>query len=455
MGIPVEPRAVWSALRRGWWICAAGLLIGGGIAFGVSLLIGPRYSTQMQFFVSTTGSTSTSDAFQGGQLAQQRVASYTGLLTGKDLATRVVDRLDVPLTPAELAGEISATTVTGTVLIDVTVTDPSPVRAEQIANALGTEFPRLVSSLESASDPAAPTVNVALTDAPGPAVQPSPPLSVRTTVLGAVLGLLVGAGLAVARTMLDRSLTEQEDAVRLGGAPVIGVVFRDDSLGRRRPDERQSGRAAEQYRQLRSNLQFLNVDAPPRVVMVSSAVPSEGKTTTVVNLAIALADAGHRVTVVDADLRRPKVTETLDLVPGVGLTNVLAGTAAVEEVVQRFGDRDLFVIGAGPTPPNPGELLGSGQMRLLLEKLRSENDYVLVDAAPLLPVADSWGLAAHTDGVLLVVRHGRTRKEQFAEAAAAVRRVGSTALGTVMTVVPLRGELAAAHAQGYDYGYDG
>jgi capsular exopolysaccharide synthesis family protein len=255
--------------------------------------------------------------------------------------------------------------------------------------------------------------------------------------------------------MLDRSLTEQEDAVRLGGAPVIGVVFRDDTLGRRRPDERQSGRAAEQYRQLRSNLQFLNVDAPPRVVMVSSAVPSEGKTTTVVNLAIALADAGHRVTVVDADLRRPKVTETLDLMPGVGLTNVLAGTAAVEEVVQRFGDRDLFVIGAGPTPPNPGELLGSGQMHLLLEKLRSENDYVLVDAAPLLPVADSWGLAAHTDGVVLVVRHGRTRKEQFAEAAAAVRRVGSTALGTVMTVVPLRGELAAAHAQSYDYSYVG
>jgi capsular exopolysaccharide synthesis family protein len=236
---------------------------------------------------------------------------------------------------------------------------------------------------------------------------------------------------------------------------VIGVVLRDAAIGRLRADEPYTGRTAEQYRQLRTNLQFLNVDAPPRVVLVSSAVPAEGKTTTIVNLAIALADGGRRVTVVDADLRRPAVTDALHLVGGVGLTNVLTGSAEIEDVVQQYGDRELFVIGAGPTPPNPGELLASGQMRLLLEKLRSENDYVLVDAAPLLPVADSWGLASHTDGVLLVVRHGKTGREQFAEAAEAVRRVGSTTLGVVLTMVPPRGELAAARAQGYDYSYVG
>jgi receptor protein-tyrosine kinase len=429
------------------------MLLGAAIALAVGLAIGPRYSTDMQFFVSTTGSASTSEASQGNHLAQQRVASYAGLLTGEHLAGRVIDRLDLELTPEDLAGTIDATARTGTVLIDVTVTDASPTRARQIADALGTEFPRLVADLETAGDRGDPSVDVALTDRPGPAVAPFPSLAVRAALLGGVLGLLAGGALALARTLLDRSVSEQEDAERLAGAPVIGVVFRDDALGRGRPAPRSEARAAEQYRQLRTNLQFLSVDAPPRVVMVSSAVPAEGKTTTVMNLAIALADAGRRVTVVEADLRRPRVTQLLGLVTGAGLTNILAGTADLEEVLQTYGDRDLHVLAAGPTPPNPSELLGSRQMGLILEKLRSENDYVLVDAAPLLPVADSWGLAAHTDGVLLAVRHGSTRKEQFAEAAAAVRRVGSTTLGVVLTMVPVKGELAAARAQGYEYGY--
>jgi capsular exopolysaccharide synthesis family protein len=434
-------------------MCAAGLVVGAVIAFAVSLAMGPRYSTDMQFFVSTTGSASTSDAFQGNQLAQQRVASYAGLLTGENLAGRVIDRLDLDLSAEDLAGKVDATARTGTVLIDVTVTDTSAVRARQIADALGTEFPRLVADLETSGESDDPSVEVALTDRPGPAVQPFPSPGARAALLGGVLGLLAGAALALARRLLDRSVTAQEDAERIAGAPVLGVVFRDDALAGRRPDAHGESGAGEQYRQLRTNLQFVNVDAPPRVVMVSSAVPAEGKTTTVMNLAIALADAGSRVTVVEADLRRPRVTELLGLVSGIGLTNVLAGTADLEDVVQQYGERDLRVIAAGPTPPNPSELLGSRQMGLLLEKLRSENDFVLVDAAPLLPVADSWGLAAHTDGVLLTVRHGSTRKEQFAEAAAAVQRVGATTLGVVLTLVAVKGDLAAARAQGHGYGY--
>jgi capsular exopolysaccharide synthesis family protein len=449
----VEPRVVWSALRAGWKFSVAGLLVGGFLALGVSLLIGPRYSTSMQFFVSTTDSASTSEAFQGSQLAQQRVASYAGLLTGKELGQRVVTELDLDMSPEELVGKIDASTVTGTILINVTVSDTSPARAEAIAAAVGTEFPKLVTELENPGGADESPVNVAQTDQPGTAYAPSPPLAVRNAVLGAVLGLLAGAVLSIARVLLDRTVTDQEDAEELAGAPVIGIIFRDDALDKRHTFEQVESRTAEHYRQLRTNLQFLDVDNPPKVIMVSSSVPSEGKTTMAINLAIALSDAGRRVTVLEADLRRPKVTDYLQLVGGVGLTNVLSGTADLGDVVQRFGDREMYVIAAGPTPPNPSELLGSAQMAMLLEKLRSENDYVLVDAAPLLPVADSWGLAAHTDGVFLSVRHGSTRMDQLAEAAAAVQRVGAKTLGVVLNMVPLKGELAAAHAQGYEYGY--
>ncbi|WP_448642929.1 CpsD/CapB family tyrosine-protein kinase [Geodermatophilus sp. URMC 63] len=219
-------------------------------------------------------------------------------------------------------------------------------------------------------------------------------------------------------------------------------------------DHAPNTRTAEDYRQLRNNLQFLKVDEPPKVIMVSSALPSEGKTTAVVNLGLALADAGRRVTIVEADLRKPKVTRYLGMVGGVGLTNILSGSADLDDVVQKHGTGDLHVIAAGPTPPNPGELLSSSHMFSLLDKLRGQNDFVLVDAPPLLPVADSTGLSVYMDGVLLSVRYGSTHKEQLQQAAATLERVGATLLGVILNIVPPKAELATAYGYGYGYGYD-
>ena len=446
----MEPRAVWSALRRGWRIIVAGLLVGAVVAFLVSTLMGARYSTHMQFFVSATDSASTSDAYQGGQFAQQRVASYTELLSGEELGARVASKVGGGVTSGQVASDVSGSTVTGTVLIDVTVTDASSTTAEQIAGAVAEEFPALVAQLEQAGSESAP-VAVALTDRPGDAVAPS--MVPRTTLFGGVLGLLLGAVVAVVRALLDRTVRDKERAEQVTGAPVTGIVFRDDELDREHTIGRANPRTQEQYRQLATSLQYLDVDNPPTVIMVGSSVPAEGKTTAVINLALALVDAGERVTVVEADLRRPKVTEYLGLVGGVGLTNVLAGNAGLADVVQPVGDGALRVLPAGPTPPNPGRLLGSAQMAALLEELRADNDYVLIDAAPLLPVADSRSLATHVDGVLLSVRHGSTTADQLAEAAASLDAVGARTLGVVLNMVPLTGELAEAHAYGAGYGY--
>jgi receptor protein-tyrosine kinase len=188
--------------------------------------------------------------------------------------------------------------------------------------------------------------------------------------------------------------------------------------------------------------------------MVSSAVPSEGKTTVVVNLALALVDAGRKVTIIEADLRKPKVSRYLGMVGGVGLTNVLAGTAEVDEVIQTYGPDGLSVIAAGPTPPNPGELLASSHMFTLVDKLRGQNDFVLVDAPPLLPVADSSGLAVMMDGVLLSVRYGSTTKDQLRQAAATLDRVGAKTLGVILNIVPPNAELASAYGYGYSYDAD-
>jgi capsular exopolysaccharide synthesis family protein len=420
------------AIRNAWWLPLCGLLLGVGAAYGVSSLQTPVYSSTVQLFVSTTGSTSTSEIFQGSQFSQQRVASYAEVVRGRVLADRVVDRLGLRISPAELSRRITVETVPQTVLLDVTATDPSPVGAQRIADALGQEFIDRVSELENSGPGSDSPVEVVVAEPPAVADAPSFPRTGLWVGLGGTAGLLLGLGLSLLRSRLDRSVTDPEELGRLAGAPVIGTLTRDGALAK---EPVAAGRTAEDFRRLRTNLQFVNVDAPPTVIMVTSALPSEGKSTLVANLGVALAEAGQRVTVVDADLRRPKVTGYLGLIDGAGLSDVLAGRADVADVAQTYRN-GLTVIGAGVTPPNPGELLSSANMATLMAKLRTENDFVLVDAPPLLPVADAAGLAPSVDGVLLAVQHGATRRDQVQQAATALERVGATRLGVVFTLVP-------------------
>jgi capsular exopolysaccharide synthesis family protein len=281
---------------------------------------------------------------------------------------------------------------------------------------------------------------------------PSEPGVLRNIALGSLIGLLLGGALAMGRARLDRSVKDADQAAELAGAPVIGTVLKDQSLEKRHTVEHGgSTRVAEDYRQLRTNLQFLRVDQPPKVILVTSALPSEGKTTAVVNLGLALAAAGRSVTIVEADLRRPKVTRYLQMVAGVGLTNVLAGAAKLDDVLQAYGDTGMTVLASGPTPPNPGELLASAQMASLVEELRGRSDLVLVDAPPLLPVADASGLASVVDGVLLSVRYGFTRKEQLQQAATTLARVRATTLGVILNIVPPKADVAVASGYGYAY----
>lgn len=452
----MESRQVGAALRASRWILLAAAILGGLGGFAVSVLQTPLYVSHTEMFVSTTDDTSTLAVYQGSQFSQQRVMSYAHLLTGENIARRVVASLRLKDSYSKIQREVSADALSNTVLIDVSVADPSANRAQRIAQAIGSEFTSYVGELEATGRAGVSPVKVTVTQEPDLPTVPTTPKTSRNVVAGSVLGLLAGAGLVIGRVRLDRTAKDADEVAILAGAPVIGTVLRDPALAKQHVVVRDSASpSAEDYRQLRTNLQFLNIDEPPKVIMVSSAVPSEGKTTVVVNLALALADAGRRVTIIEADLRRPKVTRYLGMVGGVGLTNILAGTAEVDEVIQCYGTGDLKVIAAGPTPPNPGELLSSSHMFGLIDKLRGENDFILVDAPPLLPVADSTGLAVVMDGVLLSVRYGSTTKEQLRQAATTLERVGAKTLGVILNIVPPSAELASAYGYGYNYGAEG
>lgn len=440
-----------AAVRAAWWLPVLGVILGALAGLGLNMSQTPTYTASLQLFVSARASAST-DVYTGFLISQQRVKSYVELLSGEQLAQRIVRGSRLDIAPAAVASEISANNNTDTVLIDVSVVDQSPQRAAAIAKAVGEKFPAFVNDLED--NGTGSLVKVTVTQEPTIPTSASSPRVTRNITVGVLIGLVLGVALAALRTRLDRSIKQSEEARQLAGAPVLGLIPQDKNLEKTHVIDRSApNRTAEGYRQLRANLQFLNVDNPPKVIMVSSPLPSEGKTTLVVNLAIALADVGRSVVIIEGDLRRPKVIRYLGLVSGAGLTNVLVAGADLEEVVQHYGSSKLAVVGAGPLPPNPGELLASSQMLALLNRLRSENDYVLIDAPPVLPVADAAGMAVHTDGVLLSVRYGQTRKDHLRQTATTIQNVGATVLGVILNVVPPKTQEASLHGYGATYSY--
>jgi capsular exopolysaccharide synthesis family protein len=428
-----------AALRAGWWLPLVGLIVGGGAALIVSHQQTPLYTSNTQILASTTISEPSAQVVQGNQYAVQRAPAYAQLIRGSDLAGRVIDRLKLDMSPEELLSEIDAKVAAGTGLINVTVTDPSPKRTGDIAGAVGAEASTMVADLETPAPGGTPRVKLTVTARPAVASGASPLATARNVATGGVLGLLVGLGIALARTRPSHSVKNVEQAAELMGAPVLGHVVRDKSLAKRHVvDDRNGNLAAENFRQLRNSLQWLDPEHPPTVIMVTSAVPSEGTTTVVVNLALVLAEGGRKVTVVDANLRKPKVSEYLGMTAGAGLSDVLAGTADITDVAERHGDRDMWVIPAGTTQADPGELLSSSRMRSLIDKLRGDNDYVLIDAPPVLPVADSSGFAGYTDGVLFAVRHGSTLTGELRQSSALLARVRATVLGVLLNIVPVK-----------------
>jgi capsular exopolysaccharide synthesis family protein len=442
---------VWAALRNSWWAPVLGLLACAAAALAVSLVQAPLYSSSTQLFVSTPGAISPTDVYQGSQFSQQRVTSYVELLRGEELARRVVDRLGLTMSPKELTDELVVAAPTDSVLLDVTVHDRSPQQAQRIAQAMGTEFAAMAAQLEAPGSGGDSPVKVSVIQQPGLPSSPSFPDFPRRVGFGALIGLVLGASVAIARARLDRSVKDPEQVADLIGVPVVGTIVRDDALARNHTvDLTRGGRTVEDYRQLRAGLEVLDVQEPPKVILVSSVLPEEGATTLVANLGLALAEAGKRVTIVEADLRRAKLTRYLGMAAGPGLTNVLLERATLGEVAHPYRE-DLTIVAGGPKPPNLGHLLASSRMRAVVEKLRADNDVVLIQGPPLLPMADSSSLAAHCDAVLLSVRYGKTQKDQLRQAVTTLERAGTRTIGIVLNLVPPTADRAGAGAGDYEH----
>lgn len=274
-----------------------------------------------------------------------------------------------------------------------------------------------------------------------------PPAPIRprvlvNTLLAAIVGAMLALGVIFLIEYLDDRIKSPQDLYAVLDAPLLGAVARMPSTGRKHKgavnDEnlivahQPRHPIAESYRRLRTNLRFSSVNEPLQTMLVTSAAPAEGKTTTAANLAVAVAQAGHRVVLVDADLRKPQLHKLFGLNKGPGLTDALLSEADTAFFVRETTVPNLRIVTSGSIPPNPAELLGSQPMQHLLQQLRQSADLVIVDAPPLLAVTDAQVLVNHVQGVLLVVNAGSTTRALLSNAAAALMQVEARLLGVVL-----------------------
>ena len=441
--------------RANLWVILVAVVAGMGLASLYTLTQPKLYQATATGYVSAGASMTLGDVQAESQLAMMKAGSYLSLATSRRVAERIVTDLGLDMSPAAVAGSLSAYTIANTQTMGFTASSTDPELAARLADAAVRATAAEVQYIETIGRPegdksGSPIRIFAYQAADQPRIPYTPNWRLNLMV-GAAMGVVAGYVIAFVRRSLDGRLRHMETVEQLTGTSVLGVIPKTKELLAQRTDGTTgTGVASEALRQLRTNLRFVHVDNPPRSIVISSCNPGEGKSTISANLARVIAESGQPTLLVDADLRRPTQHRTFQVDNMVGLTQVLAGDLDPADVILETNTPNLFLIPAGRIPPNPSELVGSQRMRQVVASLTDEY-FVIVDAPPLLPVTDAGLLAVASDGAILVMQVGKTFKEQIKLAKKILDQIGGELLGSVLNMAPRRGLGAVV----YGYGYGG
>ncbi|MDJ0376219.1 polysaccharide biosynthesis tyrosine autokinase [Cryobacterium sp. PH31-L1] len=439
--------------RKRWILIVAFMLLGlvGGAA--AALITPVQYQASTRVFVAAqiqNGSTP-GDLVQGNNFVVQKLPYYLDVATSPRVLDPVIASLGLDESAVDLVKRVTATTQPGSAVIEIAALASTADAAQQLAQAVSESFADVViNQLETPADGGASPVTVGVLD---PAVAPDNPALPQlylNLAVGLLIGLLVGLITALILGLLDRRIYNRDDIERLTVVPMLGGIPLEARANPIISPDGTSTARAEAFRVLRTNLEFADADTGRRSLVVTSSVSGEGKTTTLVNLAIVLAESGATVAVIDADLRTPRLADYLGLDADRGLTEVLLGDVQLKESLQSWGTQHpLTVLSSGKIPTNPSELLGSTAMGTVLDVLSSSYDYVLIDAPSVLAVTDAAVLSRWTGGTILVVGANRVREPELLAAFDALEAVGTTPLGVVLAMVPTRGPDALVQGAGF------
>jgi len=424
-------------LRRYWRSTLAVVLACVAVAALVTLLQKPTYSSTSSVFISVDSGGTAGELSQGATYAERQVKSYVEVVTSALVLEPVIRELGLDTTPSALRKSLMVSTPTATSVIQIEAQDQDPVLASQLANAVAESQQAAVAELAPPSAEGSGLVSATVVDQAPVPTGPTAPRPTVNLALGVVLGLMLGLAQAVIRSMADTHVRTVADIESLTEAPVLATIGHlTTTAGRASDSSGQQRSNGEAYRRLRTNVGFLGLGGERRPSFVmTSAIPDEGKTETVVSLARVLAQAGESVLLVDADLRRPSVAARMRLDAELGLSDVLAGRAVLADLVIPVGPGRLDVLPAGSVPPNPSEMLGSDAMAQAIASMERDYNYVLFDAPPLLPVTDAVVLSAQTGGAILVTRSGVVKRAHVEEAIGILESSRASLLGVVLNDV--------------------
>ncbi|MEK6227518.1 MAG: polysaccharide biosynthesis tyrosine autokinase [Chloroflexota bacterium] len=434
------------ALRRWAVLFVASVLIAGLAALAVSLALPKQYRATAQLFVAPASNPSV--ALQQVVLGQNLATSYVQLAKAEVVlrpAMAKVNWTDLKT----FRDRTNVSQVPNTFVILVSFDSDDPGRAADTSNAIADSFVSQSATVQSALQG-----SVSVWQPATPPTEPEAPRIVLNTALGAVGGGLIAFVLIGLLTYLDDRIKDFDQVrARLGVTP-LGEVDRVTGVGslsgKLFVQDSPNSLEAEAFRSLRTNITFAKVDKPPRSILITSALPFEGKSVLSANLALAFAQAGTPTILLDADLRRPSQHKLFKLNTVEGLTSLITGRLAVDAIGQFRVGPNLLVIPCGSIPPDPAELLASTKMTQLIQRLLgiAEGCTVIIDTSPVLAVADPMALATKVDGCLLVVDAERTSGRACRRAIERLETVNATLLGVVLNKV--------SRAQGYyAYNYDG
>lgn len=408
-------------------------LLGAVAAAGLLLASPTTYSAQATAYVrvampqSPTGGNDSGAYAAAAQLASQKVKAFVSVFASQSVAENVIKELRLDTTPADLANQVTASNAPNSLTIVVSATGNSPEQARKIADAVVTESAAQVKSLEGANSPVE-VVMMAPASLSEISKTPSP---IKYLGVGVLAGLVIGYAVAFARQHFDTRLRTADDITGQFKAPVLAVLPQSKGIARTDAENNEDFQSAESLRKLRTNLRYANVDHQAKVILVTSPLQGDGKSSVAASLAKVMAVAGDDVILVDTDLRRPSVADTFALHGPLGLLQVLVGSTKPESALRPTKIDGLSVLPTFDTPPNPSELLGSSRMAELIQEL-SSNHTVILDAPPVLPVTDAVVLSHLADSIVVVISCGRTRKEQLKQAVDSIERGDGKVSGIVL-----------------------
>lgn len=432
----MEPNTYLRAVTKRWLVILILGVVGIAAAWAYASALPMTYESKSSVFVTSQRGQTTNELVQGSTFTQNLVQSYAQLATMPVVLDPVIEELGLDTTAWALAPRVTAETPLNTVIIEITVADPSATGAAEIADAITGSLATIVQNLAPKGPDNTPSITMKTVSSAQVATVPASPNVMFILVTGLLAGLVLGVAYALGRELLDTRVREEKDLERVTDIPLIGKV----GLKRRTAPAGLVMRAmprsplAEEYRRICANLEFIDVDNRPRVVVVTSPLPQDGKSTTAANLALAMAERHPRVLLIDADLRRPSVADICGIEGELGLTTVLVGACTREEAITVWANA-LHVMPAGSVPPNPSQLLGSTAMRDLVEHLSSEYDFIVIDSPPLLPASDALGLAHVSDGAIVMARFNSTRRQNLAKTLESLEAVNARVLGVVLNQV--------------------